>query len=183
MKINDAPLTQALQDRILLLDGAMGTMIQAHDLSEQDYRARRFADWPRELRGNNDLLSLTQPQIISEIHEAFLEAGADIIETNSFNSTSIAQADYGMEALVEELNEASARIARTAVDRWNQQTPNQPRWVAGVLGPTSRTASLSPDVRDPAFRNIDFEQLVTAYTEAAHGLIKGGVDLLLIETV
>jgi len=183
MKINDAPLTQALQDRILLLDGAMGTMIQAHDLSEQDYRGKRFADWSQELRGNNDLLSLTQPQIISEIHEAFLEAGADIIETNSFNSTSIAQADYGMEVLVEELNEASARIARTAVDRWNQQTPKQPRWVAGVLGPTSRTASLSPEVRDPAFRNVDFEQLVTAYSEAAHSLIRGGVDLILIETV
>jgi 5-methyltetrahydrofolate--homocysteine methyltransferase len=183
MKVSDAPLSQALQERILLLDGAMGTMIQTHDLSEQDYRGLRFADWPRELRGNNDLLSLTQPQIISEIHEAFLEAGADIIETNSFNSTSIAQADYGMEALIEELNESSARLARKAADRWKQKTPTQPRWVAGVLGPTSRTASLSPEVRDPAFRNIDFEQLVSAYAEAAHGLIRGGVDLILIETV
>jgi 5-methyltetrahydrofolate--homocysteine methyltransferase len=161
----------------------MGTMIQTHDLSEQDYRGERFADWPRELRGNNDLLSLTQPEIIGEIHESFLEAGADIIETNSFNSTAVAQADYGMETLVEELNETSARLARATVDRWNRKTPSQPRWVAGVLGPTSRTASLSPDVRDPGFRNIDFEQLVTAYSEAAHGLIRGGVDLLLVETV
>jgi len=183
MKITDSSLTQGLQKRILLLDGAMGTMIQAHDLSEQDYRGERFADWPQELRGNNDLLSLTQPQIISDIHEAFLGAGADIIETNSFNSTSIAQSDYGLETLIEELNEASARLARAAVDRWNQLTPAQPRWVAGVLGPTSRTASLSPDVRDPAIRNVDFEQLVSTYAEAAHGLIRGGVDLLLIETV
>ena len=183
MEITDSSLTLGLQNRILLLDGAMGTMIQTHDLSEQDYRGERFADWPQELRGNNDLLSLTQPQIISDIHEAFLEAGADIIETNSFNSTSIAQADYGLETVIEELNEASARLARAAVDRYNQKTPDQPRWVAGVLGPTSRTASLSPDVRDPAFRNVDFEQLVSTYTEAAHGLIRGGVDLLLIETV
>ncbi|MCP4768580.1 MAG: methionine synthase [Gammaproteobacteria bacterium] len=183
MKIHDSAITRALQDRILLLDGAMGTMIQAYDLGEQDYRAERFHDWPRELRGNNDLLSLTRPRIITEIHEAFLEAGADIIETNSFNSTSIAQADYGMEALVGELNEASARLARAAVDRYNRQTPSQPRWVAGVLGPTNRTGSLSPEVRDPGFRNIDFEQLVSAYSEAVRGLIRGGVDLLLIETV
>ena len=183
MKINDTALTEALQNRILLLDGAMGTMIQTHELSEQDYRGERFTDWPQELRGNNDLLSLTQPQIISDIHEAFLEAGADIIETNSFNSTSIAQADYGLETLIEELNEASAQLARAAADRYNQLTPDQPRWVAGVLGPTSRTASLSPDVRDPAFRNVDFEQLVSTYAEATHGLIRGGVDLLLIETV
>ena len=183
MKITDASIIKALQNRILLLDGAMGTMIQTHELSEQDFRGERFADWPQELRGNNDLLSLTQPQIISDIHDAFLEAGADIIETNSFNSTSIAQADYGLETVIEELNEASARLARTAADRYKQKTPDQPRWVAGVLGPTSRTASLSPDVRDPAFRNTDFEQLVRAYSEAAHGLIRGGVDILLIETV
>jgi 5-methyltetrahydrofolate--homocysteine methyltransferase len=183
MRIPNAPLEQALQDRILLLDGAMGTMIQAYDLAEQDYRGTRFLDWSRELRGNNDLLSLTQPQIINDIHDAFLEAGADIIETNSFNSTSIAQADYGMESMVAEMNQASAKVARAAADRWNQKTPQQPRWVAGVLGPTSRTASLSPEVRDPAFRNVDFEQLVGAYSEAAQALIRGGVDLLLIETV
>ncbi len=166
-----------------MLDGAMGTMIQACHLSEQDYRGQRFADWPCELGGNNDILSLTQPQIVSEIHQAFLEAGADIIETNSFNSTSIAQADYAMEALVGELNEASAQIARTAVAHYNRENPSHPRWVAGVLGPTSRTASLSPEVGDPAFRNISFDQLVCAYREAAHGLIRGGVDLILIETV
>jgi 5-methyltetrahydrofolate--homocysteine methyltransferase len=183
MKIIHTSLIEALQNRILLLDGAMGTMIQSYELSEQDYRGERFSAWSRELRGNNDLLSLTQPQIIGEIHEAFLEAGADIIETNSFNSTAIAQADYGMEALIEELNETSARLARMAVDRYNLLTPDQPRWVAGLLGPTSRTASLSPDVRDPAFRNVDFEQLVNTYTEATYGLIRGGVDLLLIETV
>ena len=183
MKIHDTTLLEALEDRILLLDGAMGTMIQQHELTEQDYRGERFADWPQELRGNNDLLNLTQPQIISGIHEAFLDAGADIIETNSFNSTSIAQADYGMQQLVAELNESAARLAREAVDRQNLKTPAQPRWVAGVLGPTNRTASLSPDVRDPAFRNVDFEQLVDAYAEAARGLIQGGVDLLMIETV
>jgi 5-methyltetrahydrofolate--homocysteine methyltransferase len=183
MKSGHASIKQALKDRILLLDGAMGTMIQAYGLGEQDYRGQRFRDWPRELRGNNDLLSLTRPQVISEIHMAFLDAGADIIETNSFNSTAIAQADYGMEALVGEMNEASARLARDAADRYRQKTPSQPRWVAGVLGPTSRTASLSPEVRDPGFRNVDFEQLVDAYSEAAQGLIRGGADLLLIETV
>jgi len=177
------PLEQALNKRILLLDGAMGTMIQAHDLGEQDFRGERFRDWSQELRGNNDLLSLTRPELIGAIHDAFLEAGADIIETNSFNSTAIAQADYGLQSLVAELNEASARLARTAADRWTLQTADQPRWVAGVLGPTSRTASLSPEVQDPAFRNVDFEQLVATYSEAAHGLIRGGVDLLLIETV
>ena len=183
MKIPQTALKKALQNRILLLDGAMGTMIQAHDLSEQDYRGERFGNWQKELRGNNDLLSLTQPQLISDIHHAFLAAGADIVETNTFNSTSIAQADYGLQGLVAELNETSARLARTVADDYNRKTPQQPRWVAGVLGPTSRTASLSPDVRDPGFRNIDFEQLVSAYSEAAQALIRGGVDLLLIETV
>jgi 5-methyltetrahydrofolate--homocysteine methyltransferase len=183
METNNIDIREALQQRILLLDGAMGTMIQEHDLSEKDYRGERFTDWESELRGNNDLLTLTQPHIITAIHEAFLEAGADIIETNSFNSTAIALADYGMEELVTELNESSARLARAAVDRYSQRTPEHPRWVAGVLGPTNRTASLSPDVRDPGFRNIDFEQLVTTYADAARGLIRGGVDLLLIETV
>jgi len=173
----------ALEKRILLLDGAMGTMIQAHGLKESHYRGDRFSDWPVELRGNNDLLSLTQPQIISDIHQGFLEAGADIIETNSFNSTSIALADYGMEALAGELCEASARLARTAADEYGSRTSKQPRWVAGVLGPTNRTASLSPDVDDPGFRNIEFDQLVDAYQESANGLIRGGADLILIETV
>ena len=135
-----------LKQRILLLDGAMGTMIQSHALKEQDYRGKRFRDWPVELRGNNDLLCLTRPDIIQDIHETYLEAGADIIETNSFNSTRIALADYRMESLAAELNESAARLARAAVDRFNQKTPAQPRWVAGVLGPTNRTASLSPKV-------------------------------------
>ncbi|MDH3447114.1 MAG: methionine synthase, partial [Gammaproteobacteria bacterium] len=173
----------ALKRRILLLDGAMGTMIQAHGLTEQDYRGDRFRDWPLELRGNNDLLSLTQPDIIRGIHEAYLEAGADVIETNSFNSTAIALADYRMESLATELNETSARLARAAVDRFNVITPLQPRWVAGVLGPTNRTASLSPEVNDPGYRNVDFEQLANAYSESAMALIRGGVDLLMIETV
>jgi len=177
------PIRQALGERILLLDGAMGTMIQSHQLTEADYRGRRFTDWKRELRGNNDLLSLTRPDIISSIHEAYLEAGADIIETNSFNSTAIALADYGMESLVEELNQTSARLARDAADRFTRANPAQPRWVAGVLGPTNRTASLSPEVTDPGFRNVDFDQLAEAYAQAARGLIAGGVDLLMIETV
>ena len=177
------PLRTALGERILLLDGAMGTMIQAHQLTEADYRGERFANWKHELRGNNDLLSLTRPDIITSIHETYLDAGADIIETNSFNSTAIALADYGMESLVAELNETSARLARDAADRVTRADPARPRWVAGVLGPTNRTASLSPDVTDPGFRNVDFEQLATAYAQAARGLIAGGVDLLMIETV
>ncbi len=176
-------IADALHQRILLLDGAMGTMIQAHGLNEQDYCGERFRDWSVELRGNNDLLSLTRPDIIQSIHEAYLDAGADIIETNSFNSTRIALADYQMESLAAELNQASARLARAAVDRFKQSNPQHPRWVAGVLGPTNRTASLSPDVSDPGFRNVDFEQLVSAYLESASALIDGGVDLLLIETV
>ena len=176
-------IDEALKNRILLLDGAMGTMIQAHGLTEADYRGDRFADWPMELRGNNDLLSLTRPDIIQLIHEAYLEAGADIIETNSFNSTAIALADYGMESLSAELNTASARLARTAADKFNRRDPQRPRWVAGVLGPTNRTASLSPEVTDPAYRNVDFEQLADAYAESAAALIDGGVDLLLLETV
>jgi 5-methyltetrahydrofolate--homocysteine methyltransferase len=183
MQNNSHLLTEALQNRIILLDGAMGTMIQDQELTEQDYRGERFADWSKELRGNNDLLSLTQPKIICDIHRAFLEAGADIIETNTFNSTAIAQADYGMNALIEEMNATSGLLARKEVDRYNLITPDQPRWVAGVLGPTSRTASLSPDVRDPAFRNVNFKQLVSTYMEATYGLIRGGVDLLLIETI
>ena len=177
------PLRKALGERILLLDGAMGTMIQTHQLTEADYRGERFRNWQHELRGNNDLLSLTRPDIIVSIHEAYLEAGADIIETNSFNSTAIALADYGMESLVAELNQASARLAREAADRYTRDDPAQPRWVAGVLGPTNRTASLSPDVTDPGFRNVDFATLAAAYSQAARGLIAGGVDLLMIETV
>ncbi len=174
-------IEQQLAKRILVLDGAMGTMIQGHKLSEADYRGTRFADHGSDLKGNNDLLTLTQPDVIEGIHAAFLKAGADIVETNTFNATTISQADYGLESIVRELNVESARLARKAAD--GAATPDRPRFVAGVLGPTNRTASISPDVNDPGFRNITFEALVDAYTEATDGLIEGGADLLLIETV
>ncbi len=180
-KSSPSPFLQALAQRILILDGAMGTMIQRHELEEHDYRGERFAEWPQELKGNNDLLSLTRPDIIRGIHEAYLEAGADIIETNTFNANAISMADYGMEEFVFELNEAGACLAREAVEQFS--TKERPRFVAGVLGPTSRTCSISPDVNDPAFRNISFDELVTTYDEAIRGLVKGGVDLLLVETV
>ncbi|MBC8338020.1 MAG: methionine synthase [Rhodospirillales bacterium] len=172
-----------LRKRILVLDGAMGTMIQGYTLEEPDFRASRFADHPSDLKGNNDLLSLTQPDIIREIHTAFLDAGADIIETNTFNATSISQADYGLEDIVHELNFESARIARDAADTVTKENPDRPRFVAGALGPTNRTASMSPDVNDPGFRNITFDDLVRAYMESIHGLVEGGVDLLLVETI
>ncbi len=176
-------LRELLERRILLLDGAMGTMIQRHGLGEADYRGERFADWPKDLKGNNDLLSLTRPEVISGIHAAYLEAGADILETNTFNSTRVSMADYGMEGLVHELNVAGARLARAQADEWNARTPDKPRFVAGVLGPTGRTASLSPDVNDPGMRAITFDELRNAYREAVHGLIEGGADILLVETV
>ena len=172
-----------LKQRIVLLDCAMGTMIQSYDLSDADYRGERFADHPGELKGNNDLLSITQPQIIRDIHEASLEAGSDIVETNTFSSTSIAQKDYKMEDLAYELNYQAALVAREAADGFTEQTPGRPRFVAGALGPTNRTASLSPDVNNPGFRNITFDELAEAYKEAARGLVEGGVDLLLIETI
>jgi 5-methyltetrahydrofolate--homocysteine methyltransferase len=175
--------TRLLNERILFLDGAMGTMIQRHKLEEADYRGERFADWPSDLKGNNDLLSLTQPQIIRDIHAQYLDAGADIVETNTFNATRIAMSDYGMEELTYEINVASARLARAAADAATAQTPGKPRFVAGVLGPTNRTASISPDVNDPGFRNINFDQLVEAYTEATRALIEGGADIILIETI
>ncbi|HEX7338183.1 MAG TPA: methionine synthase, partial [Gemmatimonadales bacterium] len=178
-----AELEPLLARRILVLDGAMGTMIQSYRLGEQDYRGERFAGWTRDLKGNNDLLSLTQPAIIRAIHAAYLEAGADILETNSFNATAIAMADYGMEDLVYELNHASARLAREVADEFERHAPEVPRYVAGVLGPTNRTASLSPDVNDPGFRNVGFDDLVTAYGEAIRGLLDGGADLLLVETI
>ena len=176
-------LEQILAERILILDGAMGTMIQTYALTEADYRGGRFADFPADLRGNNDLLSLTQPSIIKAIHQAYLDAGADIIETNTFNSTSVSMADYRMEDLVYELNFAGAQLAREVCQATTAKNPDKPRFVAGVLGPTSRTASLSPDVNDPAFRNVSFDELVTAYTEALRGLMDGGADIILIETV
>ena len=178
-----AALERALASRILVLDGAMGTMIQDHGLDEADYRGARFADHSAPQKGNNDLLSLTQPGIVRDIHAAYLAAGADIVETNTFNSTAIAMADYLMEDAVYDLNRASARIARAAADAQTALTPERPRFVAGVLGPTNRTASISPDVNDPGSRNIDFDTLAAAYREAASGLLDGGADVLLIETV
>ena len=175
--------TRLLSERILFLDGAMGTMIQRHQLEEADYRGERFAEWPSDLKGNNDLLSLTQPAIIRDIHTQYLDAGADIIETNSFNSTRIAMADYGMEDLSHEINVASAKLAREAADAATARTPEKPRFVAGVLGPTNRTASISPDVNDPGFRNVSYDQLVEAYTESTNALIEGGADIILIETI
>ena len=178
-----ARLDTLLAQRVLVLDGAMGTMIQAHRLTEADYRGERFAGWPVDLRGNNDLLCLTRPDIVRGIHQAYLDAGADIVETNSFNSTAISMADYRMEELVGELNRAAARLAREAADQFEARDPSRPRYVAGVLGPTSRTASLSPDVNDPAFRNVTFDQLAATYGEAATALLEGGADLLLVETI
>ncbi|WP_018227752.1 methionine synthase [Methyloversatilis universalis] len=169
--------------RILILDGAMGTMVQKHRLVEADYRGTRFADHPKDLKGNNDLLLLTRPDVIRGIHAAYLEAGADIIETNTFNATTISQAEYGLEAIVHELNVEGARIAREACDEYTAKNPDKPRFVAGVLGPTSRTCSLSPDVNDPGFRNVTFDQLVEDYVAAARGLTEGGADLLLVETI
>src|SRR5487761_1926922 len=176
-------LRSLLQQRILMLDGAMGTMIQSYKLGEPDYRGERFCDFPHDLKGNNDLLVLTQPKIIRAIHEAYLEAGADIIETNTFNATSVSMADYHMADLVGEINRTAAKLAREAADEATRKTPNKPRFVAGVLGPTTRTASISPDVNDPGFRNVDFDTLVVAYREAIDGLVAGGVDILLVETV
>jgi 5-methyltetrahydrofolate--homocysteine methyltransferase len=178
-----AALQQLLRERIVIIDGAMGTMIQAHGLEEAGYRGERFKGWARPLKGNNDLLSLTQPRIIEEIHRQYLEAGADIIETNTFNSTAISLADYQMEGLAYELNHAGAANARRAADGVMARVPAQTCWVAGALGPTNKTASLSPDVNNPAFRAITFEQLVEAYGEQVRGLVEGGVDLLLLETV
>ncbi|WP_439649207.1 methionine synthase [Erwinia persicina] len=167
----------------MLLDGGMGTMIQSYRLEEEDFRGARFADWPSDLKGNNDLLVLTKPDIISEIHNGYLAAGADILETNTFNSTSIAMADYQMESLSAEINYVAARLARACADEWTARTPGRPRYVAGVLGPTNRTCSISPDVNDPAFRNVTFSQLVDAYRESTRALVEGGADIIMIETV
>lgn len=176
-------LKKALNQRILILDGAMGTMIQRYALNEKEYRGERFADWPVDLKGNNDLLSITQPDIIREIHHAYLEAGADIIETNSFNSTVISMADYQMESLSDEINEAAAKLARECADEWTRKTPEKPRYVAGILGPTNRTASISPDVNDPAYRNVSYDALVAAYRSSVRALVCGGADIIMIETI
>ena len=174
-------LYKALKERILILDGGMGTMIQSYKLEEEDYRGERFADWASDLKGNNDLLSITQPNIIRDIHKAYLDAGADIVETNTFNGTSIAMADYSMEELAYEINLQGSKVAREAADEIS--TPERPRYVAGVLGPTNRTCSISPDVNNPGYRNVNFDELVVAYTEAMRGLVDGGSDIILIETV
>jgi len=176
-------LHQAAASRLLFLDGATGTMIQRHKLGEADFRGERFADWHQDLGGNNDLLVLTQPQIIRDIHRAYLQAGADIIETNTFNATCASQSDYGMEAIVYELNFEAAKMAREAADEFSALTPDKPRWVAGVIGPTSRTASISPDVNDPAARNTTFDELAEDYRNATRALIAGGSDIIMIETV
>lgn len=184
MSTNDnSKLLDAARDRILVLDGAMGTMIQAYDFSEEDYRGERFADHASDLRGNNDLLTLTQAKAIEDIHFQFLEAGADILTTNTFNANRISQADYHLEELSYELNVEAAKIARKAAREIEEKAPEKPRFVTGALGPTNRTASISPDVNDPGYRNITFDDLVEAYAEATKGLLDGGVDLLLIETI
>jgi len=176
-----AALPGLLAERIVILDGAMGTMIQRYKLGEAEYRGERFKDHVKDLRGNSDLLQLTRPEVIAEIHAQYLEAGADIIETNTFGATTIAQEDYALAEFAREMNVAGARLARAACDRFS--TPDKPRFVAGALGPTPRTASISPDVNDPAARNVDFDQLRAAYREQASGLLEGGCDLFLVETI
>ncbi len=172
-----------LKEKILVLDGAMGTMIQRYKLEEEDFRGDKLKDRPGSLKGNNDLLSITRPDVIKEIHAAYFEAGADIAETNTFSGTTIAQADYSLEDIVYELNFESAKIAKEVADKFSKNEPNKPRYVAGSIGPTNRSAGLSPDVNDPGFRNVTFDELVTAYTQQVQGLVDGGVDLLLVETV
>lgn len=180
---NSDKLYKALSERILVLDGAMGTMLQRYKFTEEDYRGERFKNWEYPLKGNNDLLSLTQPQAIEEVHRKYLEAGADIIETNTFSGTTIAMADYHMEDLVYELNFESAKIARKVCDEFSTANPEKPRFVAGSIGPTNKTASLSPEVNDPGFRAITFEELRVAYKQQAEALLDGGADILLVETI
>ena len=180
---NSDILYQNLQQRILVLDGAMGTMLQRYQFTEEDYRGERFKNWESPLKGNNDLLSLTQPHAIEAVHRKYLEAGADIIETNTFSATTIAMADYHMEDLVYELNFESAKIARKVCDEFTALTPEKPRFVAGSIGPTNKTASLSPDVNDPGYRAITFDELRIAYKQQAEALLDGGSDILLVETI
>ena len=180
---NSEHLYKAISERILVLDGAMGTMLQRYKFEEEDYRGERFKNWEHPLKGNNDLLSLTQPQAIEEVHRKYLEAGADIIETNTFSGTTIAMADYHMEDLVYELNYESAKIARKVCDEFTAKNPEKPRFVAGSIGPTNKTASLSPDVNDPGFRAITFDELKIAYKQQSEALLDGGSDILLVETV
>ncbi|CAI8222891.1 MAG: Methionine synthase [Glaciecola sp. HTCC2999] len=176
-----AQIAQLATQRILILDGAMGTMIQTYEFSESDYRGTQYADWHCDVKGNNDLLAITQPDIIRTIHEQYLAAGSDIIETNTFNATTIAMADYDMQDISKEINLAAAKLARQAADKYS--TSAKPRFVAGVLGPTNRTASISPDVNDPGKRNVSFDELVEAYEESTHALLDGGVDIIMLETI
>ncbi|WP_035334644.1 homocysteine S-methyltransferase family protein [Dokdonia sp. PRO95] len=176
-------ITNALKERILVLDGAMGTMLQAYNFSEEDFRGERFKDFHRSVKGNNDLLSLTQPAAIAEVHRKYFEAGADIVETNTFSSTTIAMADYEMEEYVYDLNYASAKIAKNVAQSITTKEPHKPRFVAGSIGPTNKTASMSPDVNDPGYRAVSFEELRVAYKQQVEALLDGGVDLLLVETV
>jgi 5-methyltetrahydrofolate--homocysteine methyltransferase len=177
-------IKEALQERILVIDGAMGTMIQRHKLTEEDYRGTRFANWHSDVKGNNDLLCITQPAIITGIHLQYLEAGADIIETNTFSSTSIAMADYDMQELAYELNVAAAKCVREAINQYKAKHPNSPeKFIAGSMGPLNKTLSLSPDVNNPGFRAVTFDEVVAAYTEQIRGLVDGGVDIILVETI
>lgn len=182
-KPSAALLEKAASERILIIDGAMGTMIQRHKPTEETYRGERFKNWHRDVKGNNELLSLTQPAIIQDIHDQYFAAGADIAETNTFGAQVISQADYGMEALAYEMNVESARLARKAADAWTKKTPDKPRFVAGAVGPTNRTASISPDVNNPGYRNVNFDELRAAYKEQVKGLIEGGSDIIIIETI
>ncbi|WP_405330056.1 homocysteine S-methyltransferase family protein [Leeuwenhoekiella sp. LLG6367-2.1] len=176
-------LYTVLQERILVLDGAMGTMLQRYKFSEEDFRGERFKNWESPVQGNNDLLSLTQPEAIAAVHAKYFEAGADIVETNTFSGTTIAMADYGMESLVYDLNYESAKIAKSVADKFTASEPNKPRFVAGAMGPTNKTASMSPDVNDPGYRAISFDELRIAYKQQAEALVDGGVDILLVETI
>lgn len=176
-------IRQLLEERILIIDGAMGTMIQRHKLQEQDYRGDRFRNWHVDVKGNNDLLNIARPDIITGIHKQYLEAGADIIETNTFSSTAIAMADYEMQSLAYELNVAAAQCARAAADEYTEKDPSRPRFVAGAMGPLNKTLSLSPDVNNPGFRAVTFDEVVAAYYEQVAGLVDGGVDILLVETI
>jgi 5-methyltetrahydrofolate--homocysteine methyltransferase len=176
-------IQDCLKERILIIDGAMGTMIQRHKLEEEDYRGTRFKDWKSDIKGNNDLLSLTQPDIIEGIHKMYLEAGADIIETNTFNAQRVSMADYHMEDLAFEINVAAAKVARKAADFYTAKDPSKPRFVAGALGPMNKTLSLSPDVNNPGFRGLSFDEAMMAYYEQVKGLVEGGVHVLLVETI
>ena len=183
MECRMSKIEEILKERILVLDGAMGTMLQRYEFTEEDFRGERFKDWPIPLKGNNDLLSLTQPDAIADIHRKYFEAGADLVETNTFSGTTIAMADYEMEDLVYELNFESARIAKEVADDFTKKEPNKPRFVIGTMGPTNKTASMSPDVNDPGYRAVTFDELRIAYKQQAEALLDGGSDILMVETV